>query len=224
MDAYYKAYDKRYRQVHEKDVLWSSFVPTLEVMDVIEKYGIDKKSKILELGCGEGRDSIYLLKQKYNVLGIDYSIEAINTCNKLSKGKFSDNFKQFDIMEDKMDEKYDFIYSIAVLHMFVEDTHRKKFLDFIYDHLTDNGVAFITIMGDGEEMYSSSAEDAFVDSKCVNINNDEEMKIASTTCRIVDWESFVKELDNSKLVIKSHWISDRIPDFNLSMCVVVGKE
>ena len=202
MDAYYKAYDKRYRQVHEKDVLWSSFVPTLEVMDVKEKYGIDKNSKILEHGCGEGRDSINLLKQKYNVLGIDYSIEAINTCNKLSDGKFSDNFKQFDIMEDTLDEKY----------------------DFIYEPLTDKGVAFITIMGDGEEMYSSNVEDAFVDSKRVNINNDEEMEIASTSCRIVDWESFVEELDNSKLVLKSHWISDRIPDFNLSMCVVVGKE
>ena len=224
MDAYYKAYDKRYRQVHENDVLWTSFIPTLEVMDVIDKYKIDKNSKILELGCGEGRDSIHLLKQKYNVLGIDYSSEAINTCNKLSEGKFFNNFKQFDIMEDIMHEKFDFIYSISVLNMFVEDIHRKKFLDFIYNHLTDNGVAFISIIGDGEEMYSSNVEDAFVDSNCVNINTDQEMNIASTTCCIVDWESFVKELDNSKLVIKSHWISDRIPDFNLSMCVVVGKK
>ena len=223
MEEYYKAYDKRYKQVHEKDVLWASFIPTLEVMDVIEKHGINKSSKILEIGCGEGRDSIYLLKQKYNVLGIDYSEEAINTCIKLSDGNFSNCFRQFDIMEDEMIEKFDFIYSIGVLHMFVDDLHRKKFLDFIYNHLTDDGIAFITVMGDGEEMYSSNVEDAFVDSKRVNINNDEEMEIASTSCCIVDWEKFVSELDNSNLVIKSHWISDRIPDFNLSMCVVVSK-
>jgi hypothetical protein len=49
------------------------------------------------------------------------------------------------------------------------------------------------------------------------------MEIASTSCCIVDWEKFVEEIDNSNLVIKSHWISDRIPDFNLSMCVVVSK-
>lgn len=223
MEAYYKAYDKRYKQVHEKEVLWASFIPTLEVMDVINRFGINKHSKILEIGCGEGRDSIHLLKQGYNVLGIDYSEEAIKMCNKLSEDKFSLNFRQFDIIEDKLDEKFDFIYSIAVLHMFVEDFHRKKFLDFIREHLTDKGVAFITIMGDGEEQYSSNVEEAFIDSKRVNINNDEEMDIASTTCRIVDWEHFVNELDNSKLVIKSHWISDRIPDFNLSMCVVVSK-
>lgn len=221
MEAYYKSYDKRYKQVHDKNTLWASFVPTLEVMDVINKNGINKKSKILEIGCGEGRDAIYLLDQGYNVLGVDYSEEAIKKCNELSANKYVSNFRQFDIIEDELDKKFDFIYSIAVLHMFVDDSHRKKFLDFIKSHLTDKGVAFITIMGDGEEKYCSNKEEAFLDSKRININTGEEMDIASTTCRIVDWEHFVGELDNSNLCIKSHWISDRIPDFNLSMCVVV---
>lgn len=223
MEDYYKAYDKRYRQVHEKGNLWASFIPTLEVMDIINKYGINNDSKILEIGCGEGRDSIYLLDHKYNVLGIDYSEEAISKCNEISNNKYLNKFRQFDIIEDKLDEKFDFIYSIAVLHMFVDDIHRKKFLEFVREHLTDNGIAFITVMGDGEEQYCSAKEDAFNDSKRININTDEEENIATTSCRIVDWEYLLDEISVCGLNVKSQWISDRIPDFNLSMCVVVGK-
>ncbi len=222
-DAYYKAYDKRYRQVHEKNTLWASFIPTLEVMDVINRFGINKNSKILELGCGEGRDAIYLLEHGYNVLGVDYSKEAIKKCNELSQNKYVNKFRQFDVIEDSLDGKFDFIYSIAVLHMFVDDCHRKKFLDFIREHLTDKGVAFIVIMGDGEEQYCSEKDEAFDDSKRVNINTGEEMTIATTSCRIVDWDYFMSELNNSNLLVKSHWFSDRIPDFNVSMCVVVSR-
>lgn len=221
MDIYYKAYDKRYKQVHAKNILWASFIPTLEVMDVMEKYGINKKSKILELGCGEGRDAIFLLNKKYNVLALEYSEEAINKCMELSENKYDSRFMQFDIIEDTLDKRFDFIYSIAVLHMFVDDIHRNKFLSFIKDHLSENGVAFIVVMGDGEDNYCTDPNEAFNDSKRININNDEEMDIATTSCRIVDWDHLFEELKKNNLEVLEHWISDRIPDFNLSMCVVV---
>lgn len=69
-ENYYKAYDKRYKQVYENGMLWTSNENTKDVMDVIEKYHISNKSKILDLGCGEGRDAIYLLNNGYNVLGL----------------------------------------------------------------------------------------------------------------------------------------------------------
>ena len=37
---------------------------------------VERKSRILDLGCGEGRNTIYLSQIGYNVLGIDLSINA----------------------------------------------------------------------------------------------------------------------------------------------------
>ena len=77
---YYKAYEKRYRQVYEHNYLWSSKEPTPEVIETINNENILINSKILELGCGEGRDAIFLLNKNYNVTAIDYSNTVMIIC------------------------------------------------------------------------------------------------------------------------------------------------
>ena len=98
MKDYYKAYDERYKEVHKKNLLWEYDDPTKEISNIINKYNINKKDKILDLGCGEGRDTIYLLNKGYNFLGVDYSKEAIKKCNELTNNKYYNNFRQFDLI------------------------------------------------------------------------------------------------------------------------------
>lgn len=181
---YYKAYDKRYRQTYENNSLWEISERTKEVIDTLKKYKIKKNSNILELGCGEGRDAIYLLDNGYNVLGVDYSFAVIDKCNELTNYKYVNNFKQLDLIENSLNEKFDFIYSVAVIHMFVLDEHRNKFYNFIYDHLKDNGIALIISMGDGTLEINSDLEKAFDDTKRVNINTNKEIMVAGTSCRV----------------------------------------
>lgn len=223
-NEYYKAYDKRYGQVYKKDMLWSSKSPTSEVIEFIEEFKINKNDKILELGCGEGRDAINLLEQGYNVLALDYSKNVIYKCNELSNNKYINNFKQFDLITDKIDDKFKFIYSIAVLHMFVLDEHRNKFLKFISEHLDKNGKALICILGDGIHEKSSNIDEAFTDVERVVMNNNTKVNIASTSLRIVNWESLEKEITRNNLIVEKKWISNTIPEFNSSMCVIVSNK
>lgn len=223
IDNYYKAYDKRYYQVHSNNMLWSTTEPTNEVIKFLEKYNCQKNDIILDLGCGEGRDAIYLLEQNYHVLALDYSIHAINKCNNISNNKYKDYFIQFDILKDKLDKKFKYIYSIAVLHMFVTDNHRNLFLKFIYNHLTDDGIALICILGDGVKKYSSDVTKSFENTNRVVMNNSINLEIATTSCKIVNWKNLEKELNNNGLKIKEKWISTQIPEFSSSMCVVVSK-
>ena len=60
---YYKAYKKRYSKVYEKNMMWSASEYTPDVIDFFQTYNITKDNKILELGCGEGRDAIHLLQK-----------------------------------------------------------------------------------------------------------------------------------------------------------------
>lgn len=220
---YYKAYDKRYRQTYENNSLWEISERTKEVIDTLKKYKITKNSNILELGCGEGRDAIYLLDNGYNVLGVDDSFAVIDKCNELTNYKYVNNFKQLDLIENSLNEKFDFIYSVAVIHMFVLDEHRNKFYNFIYDHLKDNGIALIISMGDGTLEINSDLEKAFDDTKRVNINTNKEIMVASTSCRVKKIDEMKKEIQLNNLEILEEKIIDDVPSFNKCMLFIVKK-
>lgn len=221
---YYKAYDKRYKQTYENNSLWEISERTKEVIDTLKKYKITKNSNILELGCGEGRDAIYLLDNGYKVLGVDYSFAVIDKCNELTNYKYVNYFKQLDLIENSLNEKFDFIYSVAVIHMFVLDEHRNKFYNFIYDHLKDNGIALIISMGDGTLEINSDLEKAFDDTKRVNINTNKEIMVASTSCRVKKIDEMKKEIQLNNLEILEEKIIDDVPSFNKCMLFIVKKK
>lgn len=223
-EEYYKAYDKRYKQIYELNLLWEIPKPTKKVMDVIDKFNINKSDKILDLGCGEGRDSIYLLDNGYNVLAVDYSNTVIDKCNQLTNNKYINNFKQFDLIKDKLNDKFKFIYSIAVLHMFVEDSHRNSFYKCIYDHLEEDGIALIICMGDGVKEYKSNIEEVFNDAKRINTNNNVLVNVVSTSCCIKNIDNIKEEIENNNLNIIDISIVDDLPNFDKCICAVVSKK
>ena len=220
---YYKAYEKRYSQVYENNMLWSAKENTPDVLNCIKNYKINKKSKILDLGCGEGRDAICLLNNGYNVMAVDYSQTVIEKCKQLSNNKYNEHFIQLDLINDKMNCKFDFIYSIAVLHMFVLNEHRDKFLSFVREHLKNDGICLICVLGDGNREYVSNIDEAFKNIKRTVMNNNAELEIAATSCKIVNWEQLECEIINNGLKIEQKWISNNIPEFDSSMCVVVKR-
>lgn len=129
---YYEAYDDRYKAAHAKGVSWSSDKNSPIVLESIKKYNVNQSDKILEIGCGEGRDSKAVLDQGYNLLATDLSNEAIDYCKKIMPS-YKDHFKVLDCINSYHKEKYDFIYSVAVIHMLVLNRDRNAFYKFIKD-------------------------------------------------------------------------------------------
>ena len=75
---------------------------------------INKKSKLLDIGCGNGRDSYYFNRKGLTVIGIDISQKAIQ---KNSKNKIKNlSFKKFDIGKNKIKGKFDVIYCRFFVH------------------------------------------------------------------------------------------------------------
>ena len=202
---YYTAYEKRYSQVYNKKMMWSSNQPTPDVIHFFNEYNISKKNRVLDLGCGEGRDAIHFLDKGYNI----------------TRNKYKDKFRDFDLIKDKMEEKFDFIYSVAVLHMFITQEHRDKFLTFIKEHLNENGRCLLCVFGDGIESYSSNIEDSFKNVNRTVMNNGTNLNIAATSCRVVSWDELEREIVYNNLKIEKKWISIEIPEFTNSMCVIV---
>lgn len=174
-DVYYKAYEERYAQVYEKNMLWSTTRYTPDVINFLNNYNATLDNKILDLGCGEGRDAIHLLEKGYDVLAVDYSQTVINMCNELTSNKYQENFKQLDLIKDEMSGQFDFIYSVAVLHMFVLEEHRNKFWEFIKKHLNENGRCLICVLGNGEDEKVSDISKAFEKTERIVMSNNKKL-------------------------------------------------
>ena len=92
---YYEAYDDRYRQVHSGNMQWFHNSPSPIVADVIRKYEILRCHRLLEIGCGEGRDALPILKQGFHLLATDVSPEAVSFCQKI----FPEKRHQFRVLD-----------------------------------------------------------------------------------------------------------------------------
>ena len=223
MKEYYKAYDKRYRQVHKNNLSWASNNNTKIVYNCIKKYNIKKENSILEIGCGEGRDAKYLLHKNYNVLATDVSKEAINYC-KFNDKNYKNNYKVLDVLDCKrFNKKFDFIYSVACIHMLIKDDDRNNYYKFIYEHLNDNGIALILSMGDGENESVSDSNLAWKNTIRIHEETKKEMNIASTSCRIVNFNTFFEEIKKNGFINLEYGITEIIPDFPEIMYVVIKK-
>ena len=76
---------------------WSKYRHGTPVYDLwLDNYSKDlekyKESKFLDLGCGIGADTQYLIERGYKVISVDYSKEAINNINSNIKGGEGKNF------------------------------------------------------------------------------------------------------------------------------------
>ena len=217
---YYTAYDERYKTAHKNGISWSSNKSSPIVMEVIEKYNIELEQCLLEIGCGEGRDSRTVLENGFNLISTDISNEAIEYCKQLMPN-FAHNFSVLDCLSADIDKVFDFIYAIAVIHMLVLDDDRDKFYQFIYDHLKQTGLALICTMGDGETEVQSDINNAFELQEREHESG--KMMVAGTSCRMVSFKTFEEELKRNHLAIIEKGITSALPDFNSLMFAVVRR-
>lgn len=222
MRKYYEAYDDRYRQVHQENLYWFDGNPSKIVLETIRKYAVKENHRILEVGCGEGRDARFLLKMGYNVLATDVSQEAIACCRKQDP-EHEEAYGCLDCLECRMQERFDIIYAVAVIHMLVLQKDRDGFYRFYRDHLTDGGIGLICSMGDGEEEMKSNISEAFATRDRVHEPSGKIMNIANTSCRVVTAETLRQEILNNGLVILEMGKTTVEPDFPEMIYAVVSK-
>lgn len=217
---YYEAYDDRYRQVHGLGLQWFDSAPSKIVGQTIKEFGIS--GKVLELGCGEGRDAAYLLNQGFDLLATDISPAAIEFCRK-NDPIHRDCYQVLDCVNGKLNGKFIFLYAVAVVHMLVEDEDRAKFYGFLRDHLEEGGIALVCTMGDGITERASDATSAFDVQNRVHEPTGREVAIASTSYRAVSFETFRREIESAGLTLVKEGLTDVQPDYYSMMYAVVKK-
>lgn len=218
---YYEAYDDRYRQVHAAGQSWFGESASPIVGKIIEKYGIRPGNRLLELGCGEGRDALPLLQQGFSLLATDISNEAIRYCREQFPA-YGQNFSVLDCVKGTLDGEFDFIFAVAVVHMLVEDADRDGFYHFVCNHLAPNGIGLICSMGDGTLQMRSDAQQAF-DLQERDLRG-QKVQVAGTSCAMVNYETFGQELNRNGLRILEMGQTVVPNEFSQMMYAVVRRD
>ena len=119
-----------------------------------------KPYRVLDIGCGEGKDAIFLAKNGYLVTAFDAAEAGIEKARELARLNHVEvDFFQADINEYTPNSTFDIIYSSGVLHYLSLDK-RKKFFDNLKACTSPNGIIavnvfvtkpFIDIAPDSEE-------------------------------------------------------------------------
>lgn len=116
--------------------------PSLFANDMLQRY-MECGKNLVELGCGNGRDSLYFANNGLNVTGIDASQTAID---KLRENHSMDHCvficDDFVSAESIYQIQYDYCYSRFTLHA-INERQETQILKKAYDMLKENGYLFI---------------------------------------------------------------------------------
>ena len=218
---YYKAYDERYKAIHQKGHSWAAENRTPIVLETIRKFAIAETAQVLEIGCGEGRDARAVLEAGFDLTATDISAEAIRYCKEHFPA-YENRFRVMDCLADRIAQRYDFIYAVAVVHMLVRDEDRDGFYRFIRDHLTETGLGLILSMGDGEFEMQSDIRTAFQLQERNHFSG--KVQVAGTSCRMVSFPTFEAEIARNGLEIVEKGLCEAMPDFNSLLYAVVKRK
>lgn len=116
--------------------------------ELIAKLNLSGSEQVLDLGCGDGKISSVIAERLVtgNVIGIDASKDMISLAHDIYSERRNLNFKHGDAIRFLYKEKFDVIFSNAVLH-WVKD--HVAVLDNCYQSLRSEGNILLQMGGKG---------------------------------------------------------------------------
>ncbi len=117
------------------------------LFDQLLRGNIAPGMRVFDAGCGGGRNLVYLLREGYEVFGVDASAEAVghlrSVAASLAPGSEPENFRVEAIEAMSFpDEFVDVVIANAVLHFARDDAHFEAMVQKMWRVLKPGGMLF----------------------------------------------------------------------------------
>ncbi len=134
-------YDNRY---DTEEYYWG-LEPNSLCYEIMRMKPPTKPYKVLDIGCGEGKDAVFLARNGYNVTAFDASEQGLSKARELANkcGVKIDFFKA-DVRNFRLETDYDIIFSSGVFH-YIPSVLRGSVIENLKTHTTPNGINVINV-------------------------------------------------------------------------------
>ncbi|HWS56872.1 MAG TPA: class I SAM-dependent methyltransferase [Pyrinomonadaceae bacterium] len=117
------------------------------LFDQLLKGRLDASMRVLDAGCGSGRNLVYFLREGFDVCGVDTSPEAVAGVRSLARTLAprlpAENFRQEPVERMSFgDGSFDAVLSSAVLHFARDEAHWLAMLREMWRVLKPGGLFF----------------------------------------------------------------------------------
>ncbi len=107
-----------------------------------------KPYQVLEIGCGEGKDAVFLAKNGYLVTAFDAAQTGIDKARSLAKRHgVQIDFFQADVLDYRPDTSFDIVFSSGVLH-YIPRKLRGEVISSLKEHTTAGGIHAVNVFVD----------------------------------------------------------------------------
>ena len=121
------------------------FKPSNTCYKVLQLAPPIKRLKLLDIGCGEGRNAVFFARNGYDVTAFDLADSGIEKA-KLLSDRIGVNIRIFkaDINEYRLDETFDVLFSTGALHYIPQELRYEIFSNY-KEYTAPNGIHMLSV-------------------------------------------------------------------------------
>lgn len=130
----------QYERKYSGESYYWGLVPSSMCYEVMRLKPPTRRIRVLDIGCGEGKDAVFFARNGYEVTAFDIAESGLSKGRRFAEAcGVNVNFFRADLMDFRPDEEYDIVFSSGVLH-YIPEPLRAEILQSYQAHTAPGGI------------------------------------------------------------------------------------
>jgi len=147
----YAAFDSDisyYENDYRKDAYFWGVQPSKMCLQVLELLPPIRPLKLLDIGCGEGKDAVFFARCGYEVSAFDYSEAGIEKTKRLADhARVHVHAFRANLWDYRLTEKYDILFSSGAFH-YIKPEFRNEIMANYKTYVNESGLVAFNVFVD----------------------------------------------------------------------------
>lgn len=135
----------QYERKYDQERYYWGLAPSSMCYEVMRLMPPIKHLRVLDIGCGEGKDAVFFARNGYEVTAFDVASTGLDKAQRLADASgVQVNFFRADLFDFRPTENYDIIFSSGVLH-YIPENLRAEILGAYQAHTNPGGIHALNV-------------------------------------------------------------------------------
>ncbi|MBQ7774699.1 MAG: methyltransferase domain-containing protein [Lachnospiraceae bacterium] len=146
--GYHYGFKTDYEEKYKTEAYYWGLKPNNLCYEIMQLMPPTKPYRVLDIGCGEGKDAVFLARNGYIVTAFDLAETGLEKAKRLAKAnRVEVDFFRADVNDFVPQAEFDIIFSSGVFH-YIEAEQRKRLIDSLKEATAPQGIHAINVFVD----------------------------------------------------------------------------